>query len=194
MLFLCMKKSYQEIANLCFSKKELAIKIFKKFVDNARHYKKINYFIQSNNLDISHFSRNGFENRKLIYKNCPVCKKEFLTNKHKGSWTFTCSKACANTYFRSGKNHPNFKRETYKSICFKHHKKQCVVCGENKIVAVHHYDLNHNNNDPKNLIPLCPTHHLYCHSKYKNEVLPLIKKYIKNKWQEKRHEPILKEK
>ena len=55
--------------------------------------------------------------------------------------------------------------------------KRSVVCGEDKIVAVHHYDHNHENNDPKNLIPLCPTHHAYVHSRYANEVLPYIEKY-----------------
>jgi hypothetical protein len=58
----------------------------------------------------------------------------------------------------------------YRTICWAHHKKECVICGENKIVAVHHYDHNHNNNDPSNLIPLCPTHHVYVHSGHKSLV------------------------
>lgn len=55
-----------------------------------------------------------------------------------------------------------------------------MVDGENKIVAVHHYDHNHDNNDPKNLVPLCPTHHSYVHSRYVDEVQPAIDEYVKN--------------
>ena len=106
-------------------------------------------------------------------KRCQVCDsiiKNYKTSKG------TCSRACANTLFRSGENNPNWKGK-YQSVCFAHHEKKCVVCGEDKIVAVHHYDHNHENNDPKNLIPLCPTHHAYVHSRYANEVLPHIEKY-----------------
>ena len=46
---------------------------------------------------------------------------------------------------------------------------------------VHHYDENHYNNDPRNLIPLCPTHHQYVHSRYKDEIICTIDEYIKNK-------------
>jgi len=45
-------------------------------------------------------------------------------------------------------------------------------------VAVHHYDENHNNNNPENLVPLCPTHHQYVHSKYKNEVIDKINEFV----------------
>lgn len=52
-----------------------------------------------------------------------------------------------------------------------------MICGENKIVAVHHYDENRKNNSIENLIPLCPTHHQYVHSRYKEEVMDKINKY-----------------
>lgn len=42
-----------------------------------------------------------------------------------------------------------------------------MICGEDKIVTVHHWDFNHGNNEPSNLIPICPTHHQYLHSRYK---------------------------
>ncbi len=69
---------------------------------------------------------------------------------------------------------------SYRAICWAHHKKECVVCGEDKIVAVHHYDENHQNNDPSNLIPLCPTHHVYVHSGYKNLVEEKIEAWRNN--------------
>ncbi len=106
---------------------------------------------------------------------CPVCDK--IIKSRDG---VTCSRACSNTYFRSGKNSGNWKEEAYRSTCFLYHKKECIICGEDKIVAVHHFDEDKKNNKPENLIPLCPTHHLYCHSKYKGEVIQKILDYIKD--------------
>ena len=54
------------------------------------------------------------------------------------------------------------------------------MCGEEKIVAVHHYDHDHTNNDIANLVPLCPTHHQYVHSRYIDEVQPFIDAYVKD--------------
>lgn len=63
-------------------------------------------------------------------------------------------------------------------MCFHYHKKECIICGENKIVSVHHYDENHKNNNPENLVPLSPTHHQYVRSKYKNEVIDKIDEFV----------------
>jgi len=90
----------------------------------------------------------------------------------------TCSRACSNVYFKDLRNErQNIKN--YRTICFRHHQKECVVCGESKIVAVHHMNENRQDNSSKNLVPLCPTHHQYLHSKYKNEILPVVRKYLK---------------
>lgn len=63
-------------------------------------------------------------------------------------------------------------------ICFDNHAKECVVCGENKIVAVHHYNNIHEDNRPENLVPLCPTHHAYMHSKYKKLIKQKVDEYV----------------
>ena len=68
---------------------------------------------------------------------------------------------------------------SYVIICFRNHPHKCCICGEEKIVAVHHYDGNHNNNEVDNLIPLCPTHHCYIHSKYKDEIQDKFDEYRK---------------
>jgi hypothetical protein len=60
---------------------------------------------------------------------------------------------------------------------FLHHEKRCVVCGEDRIVTVHHFDENHFNNDPSNLVPVCPTHHQYLHSQYRCLVETRINEY-----------------
>ena len=106
---------------------------------------------------------------------CVVCKTPIKDYKNSKG---TCSRSCANTHFKTGEGNGNYKGVEYQRIAFRHHKKECIVCGEDKIVAVHHYDHNHSNNDPKNLVPLCPTHHSYVHSRYANEVLPIVEKYI----------------
>lgn len=91
---------------------------------------------------------------------------------------YTCSNNCANkTFKRSGENHWNYKGDHYRSICFKYHKHVCIICGEDLMVEVHHYDEDNSNNDPKNLIPICSTHHRYYHSKYKYIVLECINEY-----------------
>lgn len=125
--------------------------------------------------------------RKQIQKICPICNKEFfyLPIKNKKEKT-TCSRSCANTYFRSGKNAANYKEDEdsqYKVLLYRYHEKKCVVCGESKIIACHHYNDNHDDNRPENLVPLCPTHHCYIHSKYKNEIIDKVDTYIKQ-WKE----------
>lgn len=109
-----------------------------------------------------------------IEKICPVCELSFKTLKGHPREKTTCSHSCSNTHFSNlrNKNYTN-----YRTICFKHHKKVCCICGENRIVEVHHYDEDNKNNKPDNLIPLCPTHHQIVHSKYVNDVMDEINFY-----------------
>ena len=106
-------------------------------------------------------------------KECPVCKK--IHSKKSA----TCSYSCSNKYFRTGINNGNWKEKSYQSTCFYHHGKKCLVCEESKIVAAHHVNENKKDNRPENLVPLCPTHHQYVHSRYKDEVQPIIDAYLK---------------
>lgn len=112
--------------------------------------------------------------KNIILKECPVCK-----NPHSKSGV-TCSYSCSNTYFRSSINNPNWKIDTYRTTCWHYHTKKCVVCNEEKIVEVHHYNHNHSDNRPENLVPLCPTHHQYLHSRYADEIKNIVDSYVKN--------------
>ena len=106
---------------------------------------------------------------------CNFCKKpikNYTTSKG------TCSKSCSNSFFKVGKNNGNFKGTSYQYLCFANHEKKCVVCGENKIVAVHHYNEIHTDNRPENLVPLCPTHHQYMHSRFSIEIKHIVDDYI----------------
>lgn len=113
------------------------------------------------------------KNKKL----CPICNKPIKN--YKGNTT--CSYACANIVFRTMENHPNWKGGEngieYRVICFQHHEKKCIICPENLIVSVHHYDGNKKNNKPENLMPLCPTHHKYWHSKHRYIIRERVEDY-----------------
>ena len=134
--------------------------------------------IQEYDFDIKIFEVNKLFKYK-IKKECQNCGKEFWQNKGERSRS-CCSYSCANSYFRSGVNNPNFKTngvKSYITLCFSYHPKKCIICGEENIVSVHHWDNNHSNNAIENLIPLCPTHHQYMHSRYKYLIQDAVDDY-----------------
>jgi hypothetical protein len=164
----------ENIIKECKTKSEAIKKLYGYY--NGKTQKKFYDMVSEKNISIDHL-KVRLPKYEAIKKNCPVCGNEFETQIGNKREKTTCSYKCSNTFFRSGKQNPNWKDDSYRSTCFEHHTKECVICGESKIVAVHHYDENHYNNDPKNLIPLCPTHHQYVHSKYKDEVIDKIDEY-----------------
>lgn len=108
-------------------------------------------------------------------KLCEVCNAPIKDyKKSKG----TCSHSCSNKFFKTLRNKPE-KYKNYVTICFSFHKKECIVCKENKIVAVHHYNEDHYDNRIENLVPLCPTHHQYMHSQFKCEIVEIVDNYVK---------------
>lgn len=165
------------IINNSLTKSEAIINLFGYY--NGRTKKMFDKIVSENNINIDHLKKRKTK-YKLLIKNCPVCGLEFETKVGNKEEKTTCSHSCSNTFFRSGSSNPNWKIESYRSTCFEEHEKECIVCGENKIVEVHHYDENKKNNTPENLIPLCPTHHQYVHSRYKDEVIVKIEKYRNN--------------
>ena len=124
------------------------------------------------------FSAAGFINHeKYCYLNPRIlkkCAKCGVVLKHPLKNT-TCSKRCSNIHFARRKS-----ALAYRTICFRFHKRKCCICDETLIVGVHHLDENNKNNDPSNLIPMCPTHHQYWHSKHKYLVEQKVLVYIKN--------------
>lgn len=107
-------------------------------------------------------------------KQCPVCEEPIENYKT----SETCSYSCSNTHFRSGESNPNWKQDSYRSTCFAYHNKKCIICDEDKIVSVHHVDENKKNNKPENLLPMCPTHHQYMHSRYRKLIQPKVDRYL----------------
>lgn len=176
----------QEIIDSCKTKAEAVRKIYG--YDNSRVRKKFNMLVSEKGLDLSKLGDRPLK-YEIIEKDCPICGKKFKTQKGHPREKHTCSHSCSNTYFRSGNDNGNWKEfdeydnrtsyysKKYRKECFTYHKKECVVCGEDKIVDVHHFDDNKFNNKPENLIPLCPTHHQYWHSEYKKEVEDKVLSY-----------------
>ena len=181
--------NYSELIKICYS-----ISDFCKILNlptNGLGIKKAKKIIEENKLNTNHFD--GGRNKKIKYerieKECPVCKLKFETKKGSKREKESCSISCSNTLFRSGDKNGNWKdineytsrsrsfAMKYRKICFENHKHECVVCGENKILDVHHFDGNKFNNNPENLISICATHHNYLHSIHRDEIIDIVVNY-----------------
>jgi hypothetical protein len=157
---------------------------------NGVGLKQVNKWIKKYNINIQHFITAGEKNRKypIVNKICPVCQKTFQTSQGSPKEKQTCSYACSNVLFRSGKNNGNYINGNcgelwYRVVCFKYYDRKCAICGWDKSVDVHHIDGDNKNNDPKNLIPLCANHHrLTVMTEYKNEIYQEIKTIVNNKF------------
>jgi len=118
--------------------------------------------------------------KKLIWKpklrECKRCKRR-LPHHAKG----LCN-GCYNTLFNLEKAKAyNYKKwhnvdlELYRKVT-----KQCMVCGFDKIVELHHLDKNKKNNSENNLIGLCPNHHKMIHqAKYRKEIIEQLNIILK---------------
>lgn len=144
--------------------------------------------------DTTHFDPKAkVRKHKYVTKDCPVCQTPFKTVINHRDERHTCSCKCANTFFRSGDNNGMRQKKLqrieagielddgYRSICWKHHKRECVICGEQLIVEAHHYNDNHDDNRPENFVPLCPTHHKYWHSRHRFLIEEKVHEYVKSR-------------
>jgi hypothetical protein len=120
--------------------------------------------------------------KKVHWKPKPIeCKrcKRMLPNHAKGY----CG-GCYNLLFHldkvkayNVKNWHNINMELYKKVT-----KECIICGFNKVVDLHHLDKDKKNNSENNLIGLCPNHHKMVHTtKYRKEVIEELNKVFKEK-------------
>lgn len=119
---------------------------------------------------------------------CSTCSGDMAVTERPSKFDLSaeyyCSRSCSNSVGGKRKAQIYHTDDTahYRIVAFRHHEKKCVCCGFDKIVAVHHVDENHNNNDPKNLVVLCPNCHATYHSKYQADVRPAIEKYLIARW------------
>jgi len=118
---------------------------------------------------------------QTFVKICKKCSKEYNFIGRSKTKSFSeskfCSRSCANSTGGSAKaaKYHEDSQAHYRTVAFRHRDKKCYACGHDKILEVHHLDGNHSNNDPTNLVPLCSTHHRMIHSRWKNDVLVLLK-------------------
>jgi hypothetical protein len=168
-----MEQEFTKLVAESFSITDLSRRM--GYFPNTYRINKLRQQLEKSGLDYSHFSKNGLPPRKKLEKVCPICKTQFVIEDGHRDDQVTCSRACSNTYFARKRN-KNPKQ--YTTICWYNHGKKCVVCGEERIVEVHHMDENNKNNDPKNLVPLCPTHHQYWHSRYRDLVRPQVEAFL----------------
>lgn len=118
--------------------------------------------------------------------NCKACGDIFIVEERANQFPlkekYFCSRPCANSTGGRAKAAIYHTDDVakYTTVCWRHHPKECVVCEEQNIVAVHHYNENHDDNRPENLVPLCPTHHNYMHSRYKYLIEDQVAEYVNN--------------
>lgn len=119
---------------------------------------------------------------------CQSCSNKFEVEERSKLFPtktqYFCSRSCANRVggkAKAGKYHHD-DVASYTTVAWRHHERKCLICDERNIVAVHHLNENHDDNRPENLVPLCPTHHQYMHSKHKRLIENKVLSYVKNKW------------
>lgn len=119
---------------------------------------------------------------------CETCDTPFAVKEreklHPHREQYFCSRSCANSTGgkAKAKKHHYDEVANYRTVTWRHHERKCLVCGEINVVAAHHLNENHNDNRPENLVPLCPTHHQYMHSRHKEKIIDKVEAYIRYKW------------
>lgn len=161
----------------CNSLKDIAIKL--KLPLNGRSNQIVKEYLTLHDIDTSGLdpNKNRFRKYTVISKECPICNKTFETLEGSPEEKTTCSIGCANTYFRSGTNHPNYKHGTslYRDLV---KIEECNRCGYNQepnILHVHHIDRNRSNNVEENLEVLCPNCHTLEHYQNKDGMYSHLK-------------------
>lgn len=167
------KEQFTELVRGSVSKSEICRKL--GIAANGSGLKKISDLAIQYNVDISHFSQQAAidkHNRKytVISKMCPVCGEEFATRENHRREQVTCSRRCSNVFFKDRRSKVE-SLKNHRTICFRFWKKECMLCGFDKVVVVHHMDYNSKNNHKDNLVPLCPNHHETLHTKEWNKVI-----------------------
>lgn len=149
----------------------------------------------SDKLKVVHNVSAANQKANKTFKKCCFCNKNFTIanighhektcylNPKNIKYCIDCGKAVegplnkrCNNCVKTGKG--NSIHDNSVQICFKYHLKKCAICPEENIVAVHHYNGDHFDNKPENLVPLCPTHHVYCHSRFYNLIESQVSSYV----------------
>lgn len=127
----------------------------------------IRQFLIDNDVDFSHWTKNGLPSAKTYNKICLGCGNSFSVRGNKGIAQTTCGYTCATKVYRTGSVHPNFihGKSTYRTKALNYYDNKCCKCGFSNIDAleVHHKDKNRSNNEISNLEVLCANCHVLTH-------------------------------
>ena len=84
---------------------------------------------------------------------------------------------CYNSLFQI-ENVKKWNAKLYHNIdpaLYKRATSTCIICGFDKIVDLHHVNLNHKDNSEGNLVGLCPNHHKMIHHRdFRQEVFKIL--------------------
>ena len=86
--------------------------------------------------------------------------------------------SCYNIVYHSETKAYNQRKSNKITIStYKRLTKECVICGFDKIVEIHHMDFNKNNNEETNLVGLCPNHRRMARIfRYRAEIYEILEK------------------
>jgi len=104
-------------------------------------------------------------------KNCKRCKRERPMHA-KG-----LCQGCYTSVFHIDKvmDHQTKKRYGLNKEQYDKITKQCVICGFDKIVDLHHLDHNNKNNSRDNMLGVCPNHHKMLHHRdFSHEIFRIL--------------------
>jgi len=113
--------------------------------------------------------KKGYKQPKIICKNC---------GKKRIHQAFGLCSTCHTKIHHYDKT-KNYNYTKYHKIPIETYKKlteKCVLCGFDKIVELHHLDMNRSNNSKKNFVGLCPNHHKILHDcRFSKEVVGILR-------------------
>ena len=170
------KEQFENVVKKCKSINDICRGYGKPI--NGYYNKLFDKWINRFGCDVSHFE-------KWLVIKCQHCGNDvsiLKSQKHKRKF---CSLKCANQKVRGcALPRPDdtlICQNKHKVICFRYHKKECCVCGINNPVTVHHYNEDHDDNRPENLVPICANHHVLLHTNgFGKDIQPKVDKYVEN--------------
>lgn len=171
------KDAFTQVVKECSSLKDLC-RYYERPL-SGYYTKLFQTWIEKFQCDTSHF----YGKKDTV--ECAECGKRFEVNHAEAGQRKFCSLRCANQIVRGNAlSKPDDElvwSRKHRIICFRYHPKKCVVCPEAFAVTVHHYNGNHNDDTPSNLVPICANHHIYLHSKEGNALVqPIVDRYVEN--------------
>jgi len=156
-----------EIVDNCLANKHVLTKL--GFSSKGQYVGIVSKYLIDNEIDTSHFTPNGLPKVSKIVKQCLNCGAEFHTEPRSTKEQVTCSRACSNTYFRSGPDHGNYIDgvSSYRKKALLHYGEVCMKCGYSnaRVLEVHHKNKNREDNSIDNLEVLCANCHTLEHYK-----------------------------